>query len=197
MAPFIAKNYGTPGAKAKKFTLDNGSIEMRRVVAASGNGPLNIIADVKSAAAALKKDKAESKVVVLVLHGNDEGLSRIYRHGYLEDMLNVDQLRSVGLHEMELSRLKKEKAKYQAALTAAIAKHDAEAADEAQFKVEDTQQLISRWENDPRNADAARMSKALQDTAAALEESSVDVIELQACNVAQIEGWRRSLLLAG
>ena len=188
MSTFIATNYGAPGAKAKKFKTDSGDIELRRAVASSGNGPLDIVSDIKSAARALRKDKATTKVVVLVLHGNDEGLSRIYRNGYLEDMLTGDQLRSVGLYESELGRLKKELARYEGNLAAANAKHDTEAADEAKFRVDDTRGLIRKWENDPNNADAAGLLAVLRGAADALEEANVDALELQACNVGAIEG---------
>ena len=104
MATFISSNYGSAGAKAaKKFKMGDGKIELRRVVAASGNEELDIVHDIASAAKALKKDQAGEKVVALVLHGNDEGLSRIYRNDYLENMLNDAQLRDVGVYRMDVA----------------------------------------------------------------------------------------------
>jgi len=147
MAAFISTNYGSAGAKAaRKFKMDDGKIELRRVVAASGNEELDIVHDIASAAKALRKDQASEKVVALVLHGNDNGLSRIYRNDELENMLNDAQLRDVGVYRIDVAS-----------------------------------GMVG-------NAAAAEMSEALEEAAKALADAGVDVLELQACNVGDIEG---------
>lgn len=187
MAAFTSTNYGSAGAKAaKKFKMDDGKIELRRVVAASGNEELNIVRDIASAAKTLKKDQASEKVVVLVLHGNDDGLSRIYRNGYLENMLNADQLRDVGVYRMDLALLAKEEIRRKANFDAATASGNPEVIDDARFYLNDVRGRINDYK--ANHADAARMSEALEKAASALEDAGADVLELQACNVGDIEG---------
>jgi hypothetical protein len=187
MATFISTNYGSAGAKAaKKFKMNDGKFELRRAVAASGNEELNIVRDIASAAKALKKDQASEKVIVLVLHGNDEGLSRIYRNGNLEDMLNADQLRDVAVYRMDLALLAKEETRKKAALDTATASDNRDAIEDAKFYLNDVRGRINDYR--AKSADAAEMSEAFEKTAKALEDADVDVLELQACNVGDIEG---------
>jgi hypothetical protein len=186
MARFITTNYGSAGGKAKKFQMTDGKTELRRVVGASGNEELDIVHDIATAAKAIKKDAAQEKVVALVLHGNDEGVSRVYRRGMLEHMLHVDQMRDVNDFRMELARLSKEEERRKADLANARTAKDPEAIDEAQFHLRDVQTRIAQYEASLPAAE--QMSNALKATAEALADAGVSVLELQACNVGDIEG---------
>lgn len=190
MNKFLPRNYGLPGASGtKRHRYDDGTVELRRCVRVSGIEETHVVADIATAARSLKRDRAKETAIALVLHGNDEAVSRLYNQttDTFEHSLNLQILKDVALYRSERKTLDQEMQTREAAQRLAIASGDEDRIADASFFVNDARRRIVALDKSfGKNVD---MSALLETAANAMEESRVGVLELQACGVGGADGF--------
>lgn len=175
MDQFLGLNYGAPGGtkefqgKEEKGFRD----ELRRVVAASGQQPINIIRDVKTAAEAVAKDDADERIVALVLHGNVDRIGRRLSGLFLVESALRDLQALKADTALARSRLKQARQR----LEDAKKKGDPDEIDAAQEEVKSREKLLDGFDKD-----GLEMLDAFEAAGEALKAANVRTVELQACD---------------
>ncbi len=171
MDKFAVRNYGVPGTKLPKQGVDKvGAAELRRAVAATGRDAASIARDIGRAAKSLGADRATTKAVSVIVHGNSRGFGREEKGNWItaEKLIQVNNYRR-DLFEAEraLNRVKAEIAK--------------DPVGWAPNEISNREDAIARYKED--NRAIGELSGALTTAARELKLAGVHVVELQGCNV--------------
>lgn len=175
MDQFLGLNYGSAGApKDFQGNEEKGfRDERRRLVAASGHEPIDIIRDIKTAADAVKNDDADERIVAPVLHGNVDRIGRRLSGFFLVESALRDLQVIKTDNALALSRLEKAKQK----LAEAEASGNPEDIQAARDEVASREAVLQGV--DPT---ALEMLAAFAEAAEALKAANVRTVELQACD---------------